>query len=91
MTKKHRNFLIGILIFSILHLIFCTFYQRLYGYFNLHQGVQGFVTLTQILRVLFLGAIGIGGFLSLREQVKKAIPFYLAFFLFNLILPFIFR
>lgn len=91
MTKKHRKFLAVILIVTILHLLFCGFYQQIYGYFNLQGGLMPFLTITQLMRIIFLIFIGIGGLLSLREQVKKALPFYLAFFLFNLVIPFIFQ
>jgi hypothetical protein len=91
MGKKHLFFMISIAFFSLLHLIFSYYYMRLYGYFNLQGTLSGFVMGSQFLRLILNAYIVICGFLALRENKKRLLPFYLLFFLFNLILPFLFQ
>ncbi|MDA9461107.1 hypothetical protein B835_994 [Enterococcus mundtii 3F] len=91
MTKKHKLLLISIALFSLIHLLFSFYYLHLYGYFNLHGQLNTFLLLTLILRVVFAGYIVLCGFLAIREEKQKLLPFYLLFFLFNLLLPFLFQ
>ena len=90
MTKKHRLLIAAIAVLTLFHMIFCAFYGRLYGYFNLEGQLQSFLTTTAIIRGLLLIGIAISGLISLKDKASKTTPFYLIFFLFNLIIPFIF-
>ncbi|WP_455326568.1 hypothetical protein [Enterococcus saigonensis] len=91
MTKKHRLLIAVVTVLTLFHMIFCAFYNRLYGYFNLQDTLQLFLTTTFILRGALLVIIAILGLVSLNDHDSKVTPFYLIFFLFNLIIPFIFN
>ncbi|EGP4991129.1 hypothetical protein VD172_001665 [Enterococcus faecium] len=91
MQKKHLFFTLSIAFLSLAHLIFSYFYIRMYGYFNLHGHLNSFMTAAWILRFIIDVYIVICGFFVIREERYKVLPFYLLFFLFNLILPFIFH
>lgn len=84
-------FTLSIAFLSLAHLIFSYFYIRMYGYFNLHGHLNSFMTAAWILRFIIDVYIVICGFFAIREERYKVLPFYLLFFLFNLILPFIFH
>ncbi|EGP5616910.1 hypothetical protein DUC44_001611 [Enterococcus faecium] len=91
MQKKHLFFTLSIAFLSLAHLIFSYFYIRMYGYFNLHGHLNSFMTAAWILRFIIDVYIVICGFFAIHEERYKVLPFYLLFFLFNLILPFIFH
>ncbi|WP_237558939.1 hypothetical protein [Enterococcus mundtii] len=91
MTKKHKRMIISIALLSLIHLLFSFYYLHLYGYFNLHGQLNTFLLLTLILRVILAGYIILCGFFAIREEKQKLLPFYLLFFLFNLLLPFLFQ
>ncbi|MGG5312040.1 MULTISPECIES: hypothetical protein [unclassified Enterococcus] len=91
MTKKHKSFIISITLLSLVHLLFSFYYLRLYGYFNLHGQLNTFLLLSMILRVVLAVYIVVCGFFAIREEKQKLLPFYLLFFLFNLLLPFLFQ
>ncbi|MFV0560125.1 MAG: hypothetical protein ACK5NA_05365 [Enterococcus sp.] len=91
MKQKHSLFIIGIFILSLIHLIFSFYYVRLYGYFNVEGNVTTFVLLTRIGRFLLDALIVLAGYLAMREGKQRFLPFYLLFFLMNLILPFLFQ
>ena len=92
MQKKHLFFTLSIAFLSLAHLIFSYFYIRMYGYFNLHGHLNSFMTAAWILRFIIDVYIVICGFFfAIREERYKVLSFYLLFFLFNLILPFIFH
>ena len=91
MTKKHRLLIAAIAILTLLHMVFCAFYSRLYGYFNLQDNLRLFLLATLIFRGIFLAVIAISGFIILNDKASKVTPFYLIFFLFNLIIPFVFN
>ncbi|MEG2944582.1 MAG: hypothetical protein RR813_06955 [Enterococcus sp.] len=91
MTKKHRLLIALITVLTLFHMVFCAFYSRLYGYFNLHDNLQSFLTTILIIRGILLGGIAFAGFISLKDESRKTTPFYLIFFLFNLIIPFVFN
>lgn len=91
MTKKHRNliFIVGGL--TVIHLLFCIFYQRIYGYFNLKDQLGPFLTFTTLFRGILLGLTALLGWLAVNDKTKRALPIYLLLFLFNLILPHLFQ
>ena len=91
MQKKHFYFTISIALRSVLHLLFSYFYVRMYGYFNLHGNLNSFILISQVFRLALDAYIVLCGFLAIREDKQKLLPFYLLFFLFNLILPFLFH
>ena len=91
MKKKHLYFTISIAILSLVHLLFSYFYVRMYGYFNLHVYFNSFVLVSQLLRFVLDAYIIVCSFFAIREEKQKILPFYLLFFLFNLILPFLFH
>ncbi len=91
MKKKHLYFTISIALLSLVHLLFSFFYVRIYGYFNLHGDLSSFVLVSQLFRFALDAYIVVFGFFALREGKQKMVPFYLLFFLFNLILPFLFH
>ncbi|EOH92308.1 hypothetical protein ACTNBL_04925 [Enterococcus villorum] len=91
MQKKHFYFTISIALLSLLHLLFSYFYVRMYGYFNLHGNLNSFILISQVFRLALDAYIVLCGFLAIREDKQKLLPFYLLFFLFNLILPFLFH
>lgn len=91
MKKKHLYFAISIAILSLVHLLFSYFYVRMYGYFNLHRNLNSFLLVSQILRFVLDAYIIVCSFFAIREEKQKILPFYLLFFLFNLILPFLFH
>lgn len=90
--KKNKDllFAIGIALLSILHLVLSIYYWKLYGYFNLHDNLTGFLLAIKVFRLgIYLLICGLG-YQSLRHQEKKLLACYGLLFLFNLILPFIF-
>ena len=91
MEKKHRYLITIITVLTFVHMVFCTFYPTLTAYFNTHGQLRGFLTVVQLTRALFLTGTAFGGFLAVKDRAKKIVPFYLILFLFNLIIPFIFR
>lgn len=91
MKKKHFYFTISIVFLSLVHLLFSYFYVRMYGYFNLYGSLNSFVLVSQIFRFVLDTYIIVCSFFAIREEKQKLLPFYLLFFLFNLILPFLFH
>ncbi len=91
MQKKHLFFTISIALLSLLHLLFSYFYVRMYGYFNLTGSLSSFLLAARLFRFAIDAYIIICGFYAIREERLKILPFYLLFFLFNLILPFLFH
>ncbi|MGM9902860.1 hypothetical protein A5844_001528 [Enterococcus sp. 10A9_DIV0425] len=91
MSKKHKLFMISIAILSVIHLLFSYYYLHLYGHFNLQGNLNSFLLISFILRLLLDLYIVTCGFLAIREDKQKVLPFYLLFFLFNLVLPFLFH
>lgn len=90
MLKHQRSFLSFILLLTIGHIIFCAFYQRIYGYFNLQNQLITFVSIVSIIRLLLLASIAGAGYLALRHS-KTAVIFCSLLFLFNLVLPYLFN
>ncbi|WP_347401447.1 hypothetical protein [Enterococcus sp. DIV0660C] len=91
MQKKHTIFMISIAVLTIVHLIFSYFYIRMYGYFNLNGNLSSFLLVSNLFRIALDLFIIICGFLALREEKMKFLPFYLLFFLVNLVFPFLFH
>ncbi|MEY8445877.1 hypothetical protein [Enterococcus ratti] len=91
MQKKYLYFTISMAFLSFLHLLFSYFYMRMYGYFNLHGNLNSFIWTSKLLRFALDVYIILCGFFAIREEKQKILPFYLLFFLFNLILPFLFH
>ncbi len=89
--RRNIFFTLSIAFLSLAHLIFSYFYIRMYGYFNLHGHLNSFMTVAWLLRFVIDAYIVICGFFAVREERYKVLPFYLLFFLFNLVLPFIFH
>lgn len=91
MDKKHRYLITVITILTFVHMVFCTFYPRIYGYFNTQDLLPTFLTVLLVIRIAFFAGIAFCGFLALRDRSNKILPFYLVLFFFNLIIPAIFR
>ncbi|MFV0557479.1 MAG: hypothetical protein ACK5MW_02420 [Enterococcus sp.] len=91
MNKKHRTLIILITVLTVIHTIFCAYYPWLYGYFNLQDHLAPFLEAVFFSRSAFVCLIAISGFLSIRDKMNRALPFYLIFFLFNLLLPNLFN
>lgn len=91
MEKKHRYLITVITILTLIHMVFCTFYPRIYGYFNTQDLLPSFLTVLLVIRVLFFAGVAFCGFLAIKDRSNKVLPFYLILFFFNLIIPAIFR
>lgn len=91
MEKKHRYLITIITVLTFVHMAFCTFYPTLSAYFNTHDHLRSFLTAVQLIRAVFLTGIAFSGFIAIKDRAKKIVPFYLVLFLFNLVIPFIFR
>ncbi|MHC5249931.1 hypothetical protein [Enterococcus sp. LJL90] len=78
------------IVFSLANFILALRYLPLYAYFNTNNQLGGFLIAVQFFRVLIYILTIIGGYWALRQQKTRAMLFYVAFFLFNLLLPFLF-
>lgn len=78
------------LVLSVANFILALRYLPLYAYFNTNDHLSSFLLSVQIFRIVIYLLTIIGGYISLRRQKTRAMFFYVAFFLFNLLLPFLF-
>lgn len=90
MKKKHIILCIVILLLSAVHFFLSIYFLKLYAYFNVQNNLRTFVTAVRVFRYGIYGLTIVSGYLALKDQQRKLILFYLTFFVFNLMLPFLF-
>lgn len=91
MNRKHRTLITIVAILTTIYMVFNAFYEYLYGYFNIHGELSSFLTTANLIWWFILIVVALCGLTAVRDQAKKIIPFYLIFFLMNLLSPYIFR
>lgn len=91
MNRKHRTLITIVAIVTTIYMVYSAFYMRALGYANITGHLNSFLLWDNIARWTILSFVGICGLVAIRDQMKKTVPFYLVFFMMNLVIPTFFR
>lgn len=91
MNRKHRILIMVVAIVTTSYMVYSAFYLRTLGYANITGHLNSFLFWDQVARWGILAFVGASGLIAVRDQMKKAVPFYLIFFMMNLVIPTFFR